>query len=102
MGPGEINRSRRVEELFQKLESPSQYPGGFAGSSSQLNNTRRSEGDVSFFGKEEKFLEMKTPVAWPKSRHRRSHKRQTSSHDAKFLDIKTPAAWPKRQETSGP
>jgi len=86
--PGERKRSGRVEALFQKLESPSQYPyqGGFAGSSSQLNMTRRSEGDLSFFGHEGKFLEeMKTPVASP---------------EAKFLNIKTPAAWPKRQETS--
>ena len=75
-------------------------PGGFAGSSFLLNNTRRNEGDVSFFGKEEN-LEMKTPVAWHKSRNnRRTRKRKTLSHEAKFLDIKTPAAWPKRQETS--
>ena len=35
----EIDRGRRVEELFQKLGSPSPYPyqGGFAGPSSQLN-----------------------------------------------------------------
>ena len=52
-GPGEMNTGRRVEELFQKLGSPSPYPyqGGFAGSSSQPNNTRRSEGDESFFWK---------------------------------------------------
>jgi len=98
--PGEMNRGRRVEELFRKLGSPPQYQGGFAGSSFQLNNTRRSEGDVSFLGKEEN-LEMKTPVAWHKSRNnRRTRKRKTLSHEAKFLDIKTPAAWPKRQETS--
>jgi len=98
--PGVMNRGRRVEELFQKLGSPPQYPGGFAGSSFQLNDTRRSEGDLSFFGKEEN-LEMKTPVAWHKSRNnRRTRKRKTLSHEAKFLDIKTPAAWPKRQETS--
>jgi len=95
--PGVMNRGRRVEELFQKLGPPPQYQGGFAGSSFQLNNTRRSEGDVSFFGKEE----MKTPVAWHKSRNnRRTRKRKTLSYEAKFLDIKTPAAWPKRQETS--
>ena len=75
--PGEMNRARRVEELFQKLGSPSPNPhqGGFAGSSSQLKkgcgsksvnfqrkvsiqkvyrfvsapfNTRRSEGDEAF------------------------------------------------------
>ena len=44
---------------------------------------------------------MKTPVARHKSRNnRRTYKRKTLSHEAKFLDIKTPAAWPKRQETA--
>merc|ERR1719391_610437 len=51
-GPGEKKRSGRVEALFQKLESASQFPyqGGFAGSSSQLNMTRRSEGEETVFG----------------------------------------------------
>lgn len=84
--PGQRKRGGRVEELFQKLESDSQFPyqGGFAGSSSQLNMTRRSEGDLSFFENEGK----------------QPHTMQTSSHEAKFFNIKTPAAWPKRQETS--
>ena len=64
--------------------------------------TRRSEGDLSFFGHEGKFLEeMKTPVAWHKRGTRKQpHTMQTSSHEAKFLNIKTPAAWPKRPEKS--
>jgi len=97
-GPGEKKRSGRVEALFQKLESASQFPyqGGFAGSSSQLNMTRRSEGEETVFGDE-----IKTPAAW----HRRSTRKQphtmkTSSHEGNFFDIKTPAAWPKRPETS--
>jgi len=96
--PGQRKRGGRVEELFQKLESASQFPyqGGFAGSSSQLNMTRRSEGEETVFGDE-----IKTPAAW----HRRSTRKQphtmkTSSHEGNFFDIKTPAAWPKRPETS--
>ena len=100
--PGEMNRGRRVEELFQKLGSPSPYPyqGGFAGSSSQLSTTRRSDGDESFFGNVDKFSYMMTPVTCNKRRTRkRRYTKQTLSHEGKFLNINTPAAWPKRQET---
>jgi len=98
----EIDRGRRVEELFQKLGSPSPYPhqGGFAGSSSQLSTTRGSEGDESFFRNVGKFSNMMTPVTCNKRRTRkRRYTKQTLSHEGKFLNINTPAAWPKRQET---
>jgi len=97
-GPGEKKRSGRVEALFQKLESASQspYQGGFAGSSSQLNSTKRS-----FFGDEANFFKVKTPAAWHKRSTRKlPHTMKTSSLEGKFFEIKTPAAWPKRPETS--
>jgi len=95
--PGQRKRGGRVEELFQKLESASQFPyqGGFAGSSSQLNMTRRSEGEETVYGDE-----IKTPAAWHKrSTRKQPHTMKTSSHEGNFFDIKTPAAWPKRPET---
>jgi len=100
--PGQRKRGGRVEELFQKLESASQFPyqGGFAGSSSQLNMTRKSEGDETVLGDETNFFEIKTPAAWHKNTRKRPYAMKTSSHEGKFFDIKTPAAWPKRQETS--
>ena len=74
-----MNRSRRVEELFQKL-SP--------GTCSQLNVTRKSEGDVSFVDRDAKFLEIKTPAAWPKSRGKRTYKRRSMNSNEGLLDIK--------------
>jgi len=98
-------KSRRVEELFQKLGSstPEDWHSPGAGSSSQLNYTRRSEGDETF--KEEKFLEMKTPAAWHKSRpgHMRAqpNKRSSLTSDGSgrgYFDTTT-ASWIKKPKT---
>jgi len=98
-------KSRRVEELFQKLGSstPEDWHSPGAGSSSQLNYTRRSEGDETF--KEEKFLEMKTPAAWHKSRpgHMRPqpNKRSSLTSDGSgrgYFDTTT-ASWIKKPKT---
>jgi len=104
--PGARNKKkRRVEELFQKLGSstPKDWHSPGAGSSSQLNYTRRSEGDKSFM--EEKFLEMKTPAAWHKSRPRhmraQPNKRSSLTPDGSergYFDTTT-ASWIKTPKT---
>jgi len=60
------------------------------GPSSQLNVTHKSEGDVSFMDRDTKFLEMKTPAAWHKSKGKRTHKRSSMNSNEGFLEIKTP------------
>jgi len=100
----EGTKSRHVEELFQKLGSPTpeDWHSRGAGSSSQLNFTRRSEGDESCDVKEDKFLEMKTPAAWHKSRHTRPqpHKRSSLTPEGEGYFDTTTALWIKKLKTN--
>ena len=102
-----MNKSRRVEKLFQKSPGANQkhnsldFPTGvILGPCSQLNVTHKSEGDVSFMDRDTKFLEMKTPAAWHKSKGKRTHKRPSMSSNGGFLEIQTPRMWPNKNQVN--